>query len=167
MPTSPAEILRVNRQQALALADRVGQAEVHRILREAADDLARRLNTVVQTNAATPTSIREMQATLGQLRDLTTTVARRLGRATISTGKSAAEAGASGLYDYLAVAQKRFGTPTRPLAVRESAMLSRAVSGAESTILRRLATRESEAAEVARDPSVDAGDDEGYFSSAE
>lgn len=158
MSNKPSEILRINRLQALALADKIGQSEVKKILRQAAQDLSARINQNIKTKPSSTTSIREMQATLAQLRDLITTVSRNIGRATVRTGKDAAEAGASALYDYMSAAQKIYGTPSRPLAVREAFMLSRAVSGAESSVLRSLATREEEAQKQSEDPSPDAGE---------
>jgi hypothetical protein len=156
---NPADILRVNRKQALALADRVGQAEVQRILREAASDLSKRLDAAVKTKSSTPTSLVEMQKSLAQLRSLVTEVSRQVGRATVANGKRAASDGANVLVDYLKAAQKQFGTPSRPLAIREAAMLSRAVSGAESSVLRSLATREEDADRIARSRAPDAGAD--------
>jgi hypothetical protein len=155
---NPSQILKINRLQALALADRVGQAEVKKILRQATEDLSRRLDSAIHTKASSPTTIREMQATLGQLRDLVTAVSRNLGRATVKTGKDAAEAGASALYDYMSVAQKAYGLPSRPLAIREAFMFSRAVSGAETSILRSLATKQEESEKKSEDPDPDAGE---------
>lgn len=151
----PQEILRLGRAQALGLADRVGAAEVQRMMREAAADLDARLRGV--GGASTPTSMRQMQATLGQLNDVMRTVSKQLGKATVEIGVDAAESGATSMFDYLQSASSEFA-PGRALPIREAAMLSRAVAGSEASILRRLAMSEQEQQSVDEDPDTDAGD---------
>jgi hypothetical protein len=150
-----ADVLRLNREQALALADRVGRKEVEALLQRATQDLARRLDVAVRAGAATPTSIAQMQATLTQLRAVMRDLAQRLGRTTTTTARKAAELGALGMYDYLQSANQELGSRARPLGLREASMLSRAVSGAEASVLRRLATREKEAEAAQESPDED------------
>lgn len=149
----PTEVLALGREQALALADRVGGAEVDAMMREAAAELEARLRAAISTGSATPTSIREMQTTLGQLRDVMKTVARRLGQTTIDVATDAANEAAGTMFDYLQGASSEFA-PGRALPIREAAMFSRAVAGTEASILRRLAATESDQARIDADPEA-------------
>lgn len=153
-----ADVLLLNREQAFALADRIGREEVGDILRRATQDLAKRLDAAVRGGAATPTSVAQMQASLVQLQDVTRALAQRLGRVTVDSARDAAELGALGMYDYMQGANQVLGAQARPLGLREASMLSRAVSGVEASVLRRLATQQKEAEAVAEDPDVDAGE---------
>lgn len=133
-----ADYLRLGREQALSMADRVGVKQVDAMLREAARELEGRLASAVAAGSTTPTGVREMQETLGQLRDVIRTLQGRLGKATVEVGKRAAEEGAGTMVDYLQGTSKDL-EPGRPLALREASMFSRAVAGAEASILARLA----------------------------
>lgn len=138
----PVEVLRINRQQAKQLALRIGGKAVRSLLTDAADDLRKRLSASIRTGSTAPTSEREMRIALAQVEDVARATARQIGRTAATTAGKAAEVGASGLARYLAQAQARYGSKAAPLAIREGAMLRRAVQGAESTVLRRLATTE-------------------------
>lgn len=151
-----ADVLQLSREQAIGLAARVGREEVQDILRRATTDLAKRLDAAVRTGGATPTGIAEMQATLSQLNAVTRELATRLGAVTVGAATDAAETGAAGMFDYLQGANQALGATARPLGLREGAMFSRAVSGAESTVLRRLGTREEEADAMRSDGDTDA-----------
>jgi hypothetical protein len=149
----PSAILTLGREQALALADRVGGSEVEAMMREAAEELEARIRSSVSTGSGTPTSLREMRATLAQVRDVTRTVAKKLGDTTLNVAGGAADAAATSMYDYLQGAQGEF-SPGRPLPLREASMFSRAVAGSEASILRRLATTEADAARIDADPDA-------------
>jgi len=118
------DVLTLGREQALALADRVGAAEVEAMMREAAAELEARIRANVSTGSGTPTSLREMRETLAQVRDVTRTVAKKLGGTTLSVAGDAADAAATSMFDYLQGAQGEF-SPGRPLPIREAAMCSR------------------------------------------
>lgn len=138
----PVDVLRINRQQAKTLVDRVGGKAVRFLLTDAADDLRKRLSESIRTGSTTPTSEREMRIALAQIEDVARATARQIGRTAASTAGRAAEVGANGLARYLKQAQARYGSKAAPLAIREGAMLRRSVQGAEATVLRRLATTE-------------------------
>lgn len=146
-------VLMLGREQALSLADRVGAREVEDMMREAARELEERLRSSIVTGSATPTSIVQMQQTLGQLNDVVKTLARKLGRTTVDIAGDAANASATTMYDYLQDASSEF-SPGRALPIREASMFSRAVSGAQSSILRRLATTEQDQARLDVDPET-------------
>lgn len=123
------------------------------MMREAADELNARIRSAITTGSATPTSVREMQNTLGQLTDVVATLQRRLKRTTVDIAKDAANNGAATMTDYLQGASSQFD-PGRPLPVREAAMFSRAVAGAEASVLRRLAMTEQDQEVVNEDPDA-------------
>lgn len=147
----PREIIRLARHQALSLADRVGAREVERIMREAATELDARLRSSITTGSATPTSQREMAKTLAQLNDVVRTVSKQLGASAVSIAADAANSAAGSTFDYLQSMASRTG-PGRALPIREASMFSRAVSGAESSILNRLATAEQPSVQWSRSP---------------
>jgi hypothetical protein len=151
----PRQVLALGREQALALADRIGADEVQQMMQDAAAELEARLRSGITTGVATPTSITQMQAALGQVNDVVKTLARRLGRTTLDVATDAADASATSMFDYLQGAHSEF-SPGRPLPIREASMFSRAVSGAQSSILRRLATTEEDQQRLDIDP--DTGD---------
>lgn len=150
----PSEILVLGRVQALNLADRVGSDAVQKMMEEAAAELAERLRSGITTGAATPTSIAQMQATLGQVQDVVKTLARKLGRTTVDVASDAADASATSMFDYLQGASSEF-SPGLALPIREASMFSRAVSGAQSSVLRRLATTEQDQARLDIDPDTE------------
>lgn len=142
----------INRTQAFALADRVGKREVEKMMRSAADELRERIAMSVRTNSATPTSMQEMRKTLDQLNDVMLALSRRLGRTTIGMAGEAAEIAASNVYDVMEAANRAY--LGRPLGLREASMLTRAVSGTNASVLRRLASTEEETKEVMADPDA-------------
>lgn len=123
------------------------------MMQDAAAELEARLRSGITTGAATPTSIAQMQAALGQVRDVVKTLARQLGRTTVDVATDAADASATSMFDYLQGASSEF-SPGRPLPIREASMFSRAVSGAQSSVLRRLATTEQDQARLDIDPET-------------
>jgi len=152
MASRTSEALLVNRQQAFALADRVGKSEVERMMRTAATELRERMAAGIKTSSATPTSIQEMRRTLAQLDDVMVALSRRLGRTTLGIAGEAAEVAATNVFDYMQDASVQFGGA--PLGLRESAMLSRAVSGTEASVLRRLAATQDQTTEIMEDPDA-------------
>lgn len=141
----------INRTQAFALADRVGKREVQRMMKAAADELQERIATSVRTSSTTPTSIQEMRRTLDQLNDVMLTLSRQLGRVTLGMAGEAAEVGAGNVYGILDAANRVH--TGRPLGLREASMLSRAVSGTNASVLRRLAATEEQTPELMAEPS--------------
>lgn len=137
--------LRLNREQAAKLAAQAGARELQAALKAAARDLRDRIDQRVATESATPTTIEAMRVTLEQIEDVTRELAIRLGNATRSSVKSVAEAAGSNAYRYMRAAQRKYGA-NRPLPLTEAAMVARAVRGADSSLLRRLAMTERQRA---------------------
>lgn len=154
MPRDPIDVLRLNRAQARKLAERVGQREVRKLLEDAATEFRARLEARIATGAGTETSAREAQLALAQVRDVTRELARGIGTTTARGAKSVAEVGVEGITRYMQDANRVYARTARPLAIKESAMLRRAVQGAESTVLRRLATTETRLQASNEDPTV-------------
>jgi len=142
----------INRTQAFALADRVGKREVQRMMKAAADELRERIATSVRTSSTTPTSIAEMRRTLDQLDDVMKALARNIGKTTVGMANEAAEVAASNVYDVMETANRFY--MGRPLGLREASVLSRAVSGTNASVLRRLAATEAQTPEVMESPDV-------------
>lgn len=151
MPRTATEALALNRHQAFALADRVGGAEVQRLLSQAAFDLRQRLEAKAPT-ANTPTTAREMRATLDQVQQVSRELAARIGRATLNSAVAGAQEGAQGLVDYLQGAHRQFGGAGRSLGIREASLFSRSVAGARASVLRSLATTPAEQEDKAENP---------------
>lgn len=112
------------------------------MMQEAAAELDARLRSAVATGSTTTTGVREMQATLGQLQEVIRTLQGKLGGAVLGLGERAANIGAEATFGYLQEASSEF-SPGRPLPIREAAMFSRAVAGAQSSILNQLGVREA------------------------
>jgi hypothetical protein len=142
----------INRRQAFALADRVGKREVERMMKDAADELRARIASSISTSSTTPTSIQEMRATLRQLEDVMTTLSRSVGRTTLGMAGEAAEVAASNVFDYMEDANRAF--MGRPLGLREASVLTEAVSGTNASVLRRLASTETQIEDVMADPDT-------------
>lgn len=156
-PSSPVEVLRLNRQQARSLAEQVGVKAVRGLMRDAAADLRKRLDAASSgISPTTETGMREMRIALAQVEDVAATLTRGLGKETAGAARKVAEVSTEGLARYLTAAQNKYGSRARPLAIREGAMLRQAVQGAEASVLRRLATTEAQ-----RDEEQETGEPEG------
>lgn len=155
----PANVLQINHEQAKALANRVGETEVLRLLHEAEADLQKRLQQAIQTGSTTPMNIATMEQTLAQVRAVTHGVAAKLGKVVLGASGKAGELGADGVLRYLQAAQQSFGGQARPLALREASMLSRAVQGANASVLGRIAEGEAPRITYSRSPRAKADGD--------
>lgn len=138
-----AEVLRRNRAKALEASGKVGGRRLLEVLRKAQADLDRRLSTVGRgeggPGGGTFTAER-MRVALAHVRAVTAVVAKGLGDVVVDQGVGAADDAAGNLVEYMGKADAAFrGVASRPMALDEAAVLDSAVTGAESTILRRLA----------------------------
>src|SRR5690242_6086728 len=136
------DVVRKNRAEAIDLSSRIGQKKLQRLLEKADADLTRRLAAATRAaggpGAGTFTH-EQLRATLMQVRQVAKGLQRGLGQLVLEQGKSAADRSTEHLVEYLGKAEKKFrGVGARPLALKEAAILDRAYSGTESTILRRL-----------------------------
>lgn len=138
------EVLRQNRADAIDLSSRVGKVRLTRILEKADADLSRRLAATARVKGGAGKAsftAEDLRVTLMHVRDVTRTVKRGLTSTLLETGSEAADRATGHLIDYMGKADEAFrGVGSRPLALKEAAILEQAVSGTETTILRRLAS---------------------------
>lgn len=135
------EVLRANREQAYAFAKRAGEADTRKVLERAERDLRRRLREAEGLGGpgAESFTAAQMRATLAQVEAVSRDLAAGVGRTAYVHATKAAETGAENVVDYLEKADAAFrGIGTQPLALPEAAIVNKAVSGAQSTVLRRL-----------------------------
>lgn len=144
-PEAPLlEVLRRNRARALEASGAVGRRKLLRLLEAADRDLTRRLARVPRATGgpgrATFTGV-QLEAARRQVRDVVRVLTRGLGGLVVDQGLEAADASVGNLLDYLGRAERAFrGVGARPLPFREASVLDEAVSGTETSILRRLAS---------------------------
>lgn len=138
---SPRDALAVARGDALSYAQGTGVEHVRAVMQKAAKELTEKLAAMPATDAETFTHA-QMRATLEQIETILKKIALPgIKDATLTAGRAAAEAGASTTIDYLGTAHKAFGgTLATPLPLKEASIFDRALSGVNSTILRRLAS---------------------------
>src|SRR5512142_2587481 len=142
-PPSPAETLRKNRERATSFASRAGTERTQRLLQKAQRDLERRLREAegLRGPGTESFSAVQMRVTLHQVKDVLRTLKGGMHGAITDAGKIAAEQSAQGTLKYLAEQEKKFrGITEQPLALDQAAIVDQAVSGTESSMLRRLAS---------------------------
>lgn len=144
MPSpDPAEILRTNRERATSLASRAGTERTRKLLQRAQRDLQRRLLEAegLQGPGTESFSAVQLRVTLEQVKDTLRSLKGGLHGAVKDAGKIAAEESAQGTLRYLAEQERRFrGITEQPLALDQAAIVDQAVSGTESSVLRRLSS---------------------------
>lgn len=148
------EVLRQNRAEALDVSGKVGQHRLLGLLARADADLTVRLGRVARTaggpgrGSFTGT---QLEVARRQVRDVTRHLTRGLGALVMDHAGEAADQSATHLLEYLGKADRAFrGVGTRPLALKEASIFDQAVSGAETTVLRRLASSDAEGDQPAR-----------------
>lgn len=146
------DVVRKNRLEAVDLSTRIGQRRLARLLEKADADLTRRLAAATRAGGGPGKGSfthEQLNATLRQVRDVAKGLSRGLGRLVVEQGREAADRSTEHLVEYLGRAEKAFrGVGARPLALKEAAILERAYSGTESTILRRLMSTGEEPGEA-------------------
>lgn len=143
MTHHPAETLRKNRERATSLAARAGSERTKKLLLKAQKDLTRRLLEAqgLRGPGAESFTVVQLRVTLEQVRDVLRHLKGGLHGAVTDTGKVAAEAAAQGTLTYLQEQEQKFrGITSQPLALDQAAIVDQAVSGTESSMLRRLAS---------------------------
>lgn len=144
MKPSPSEILRRNRERATELAKKTGQKKTRALLERAVADLKKRLSEAeglaAPRGAPDAFTLAQMRVTLAQVKDVLDKLKREMRGEILGAGKFTAQQEALETMGYLERAEQVFRGVNQPLALDKVAMLDRAVSGAESTILNRIAS---------------------------
>lgn len=118
---------------------RSSDVELYRMLRDAQDELVRRMAVAVGRSGGETFTYAQMQATLQQIRLLMIQLQDGMFGALRSQAGTAATMAAQNTVTFLSATNRAFeGMGVQPLVIDEAAMFSRAVSGAESSILRRI-----------------------------
>jgi len=121
----------------LAFTDRAQSGPLRALLKRAQVDLNRRLAHVAPGDSTF--SATQMQATLKQIRTVTDLVKHGLQGQVLSAGQVIAGRSVDATLRYLAAAEKRFqGVGGAGLSLRTAAVYERAVSGTQTSQLRRL-----------------------------
>lgn len=140
-PPTPAETLRKNRERATSLAQRAGSQKTRKLLERAQRDLEKRIADAEGLRGPGEGSFTAVQlrVTLRQVEDVLRQLRGGLHRAVLDAGKISAEQAAQGTLTYLQEQERRFtGISVQPLALDQAAIVDQAVSGAQSSVLRRL-----------------------------
>lgn len=138
---TPAETLRKNRERAVALAQKAGSARTKALLQKAQRDLEKRIVEAegLRGPGAESFTAVQLRVTLRQVEDVLRQLRGGLHGVVLDAGKIAAEQAARGTLDYLAEQEQHFrGVSEQPLALDQAAIVDQAVSGAQSSVLRRL-----------------------------
>ncbi len=137
---SPQTLLTRNRERAATWAQKAGADRVKLLMERAQRDLQARLVEAHGLNGpgADSFTATQLRIALEQVRAVLHPLKQGLGNAVVDLGKDAAVAGAQGTIDYLNAADKAYRGINQPIALDQAALLDRAVSGAESSILNRI-----------------------------
>ena len=133
------KVLDRNRKDAYKLANTKGKSSTIGLMEDAAKQLRERLSGLSE-NMEDSFTANQMNATLKQIELVTRELTNDLGEVVVGEVKSMARTSAQDTAEYLARVDKAHrGLGEQGLAIKESTMLDRAVQGAESSTLRRLA----------------------------
>jgi len=134
----PIAILDQARRAALSLATRANAETLKRILAAAQTELNARLAKV--DAAATDTfSVRQMQVTLREIEAILDIVKKKLLLHTLEASKASAKGAIGATAKYLSAAEQQFaGIGGAGLGLNTAAVFERAISGTETSVLRRL-----------------------------
>lgn len=132
----------MNRRAAADLAQKAGVAKTRAILKKAEQDLNQRLAKVKASRLGPDSyTAHQLQLTLAQVRDVTRTLTKDMKVVLVDQAGKAADLATQNLLRYMSAANKDFtGIAGMPLALNEALMLERAHSGAQSSVLNRLAS---------------------------
>lgn len=139
--SGPRDALEASRDMARHLAERAGGARTQAVLERAHDDLVRRLRRAVRTAGSQSFTAEQLRVALRQVRAVLPEVKAGIRGAAVDGGREAAEAAGEGAARYMEAADRAYGGVGRqPLALDQAAMVDAAVSGAQASVLRRLAS---------------------------
>ena len=137
------DALTINRNAAYTLARSKGAKQTMAMLERADRDLLLRLRQAEGLSGPGKGSFTaaQLRATMAQVRQVTRDLAKGMKGAILSNAGEAAEASARHTIEYLTRADLAFkGVGVQPLALNEAALMDAAVSGAQASVLRRLAS---------------------------
>lgn len=137
------EVVARNRREAIDLSTRAGRGHLRELLARAEQDLVARIHRAEGLRGPGKDSFTaaQLRTTLAQVRDVTHVATRRMRTLLVGQAGTAADAAAGQLVDYLGRADRAFrGLGRQPLQLREAAVLDAAREGAQSSLLRRLAS---------------------------
>lgn len=134
-------VLDRNRNAALKFIDLKGRNELMQLLVKAQDELQRRMIELVGKSGADTFSYAQMRATLVQIKIVTAEIEAAMYSGLVNQSMDAAGRAAANTARYLTMANGAFGeVGLEPLDINTPRMLSRAVNGAKSSLLRRFGT---------------------------
>jgi hypothetical protein len=136
----PMKVLRVDRRQAIKLASQQGVSQTVAMLRKAQSDLNKRLKKAesLRGPGADSFTAAQLQTTLRQIRLVLLELQGGMRSLIVDHGQRTAEHAAQSTLKFIKTADKKFTGVNQRLAIREASVMSRAVSGAKSSILHRL-----------------------------
>lgn len=141
MSFTPRDVLAKNRLDAQKLVQRVGTVKTRKVMEAAERDLVARLRTAVSGPGDKSFTAVQLQATLKQVRAVLKDVNGGLKKVMVEGSSDVADKASEGVVEYLTKADDMFrGVGSQPLAIHEASMLDNARSGAQSSLLRRLAS---------------------------
>jgi hypothetical protein len=148
----PRDVLEVNREQARAFVEQAGTRRTHVVLKRAQRDLETRL-AQIQPKMAGSFTAEQLRVTLHHVRAVTESVKAGLRTTTVDGAREGATLAAQGTIDYLKTADRAYrGIAQTPLALDEGAVFEQAVSGAQTSVLMRLASSGEPVANAEAEP---------------
>lgn len=135
-----------NRADALRLAQAAGSRDTRRLLQRAERELKARLHAAEGLSGAGRGSFTatQLRSSLAQVHAVLVPLTRGMRSTILDHGKAAAQEAGAGTVKYLRDADKAFTGVSEALPIREVSVLSEAVSGAEASLLRRLAVTDQD-----------------------
>jgi hypothetical protein len=134
---SARELLVRNREEAKKLTEKIGVARMRKILEASEHDLLKRLKGGSKQGTFT---YEQSKVALAQVREVLKGVKTGIQDTLVDSAKPIAEKATEGTVDYLGRMDKQFKGIVQPMALDEAAVFERAVNGAQTSLLRRLAS---------------------------
>ena len=140
--STPETVLKRNRERSESMAHKLGVEPTRKLLEKAARDLVARIKRqrVPREDADETFSVTQMRVLLTQVREVLRPLQTGLKGVLTEHAKTVAEASATGAIEYLKSAEKKFTGINQPLGLDEASIVDDAVSGANASVLRRIAS---------------------------
>lgn len=140
MPLTALQILRRDKANAAAFAERAGKTNTRRLLERAQLELNQRLARAEGLGGPGKDSFtaNQMRAALAQVRAVLVPLQQGIQSAAVDIGRDSAEQGAGDTVEYIRRAEQEYRGSTRPLPFDTAAMVDEAVRGSNASVLRRL-----------------------------
>lgn len=136
----PMQLLKVDRRQALQLAEKKGIGATRKMLQQAQRELDVRLRKVegLRGPGSDSFTAAQLRVVIRQLELVMSKLQGGMKKHLVDEGTSTAEKAAQHTLQYIHRADQKFTGIAQRLPIREAAVLDRAVSGAKSSVLHRL-----------------------------